>query len=238
MAPIHGQPPPPLKAHTATLIRNKIWVIGGSVSGSGGCFRGVATFSVDSMRWSVVKGISGTPPPPIRAHTATAVGDAIFCFGGGDGSDYYNDVYKLNTVTLTWSMPAIKARPATAGVPSRRGSAVPEKPPRRRAHSAALWGTHKIVVFGGGNGDKALNDTWYVSMLPLSGNSALIATPTCAGSTTASAATGKRSNAGRRASARAMRGSRSCCRPTEVSSWILLSSPSSLLSFFPGAVAL
>lgn len=41
------------------------------------------------MQWSIVKGIAGDAPPPIRAHTATAVGSAIYVFAGGDGTAYH-----------------------------------------------------------------------------------------------------------------------------------------------------
>jgi len=41
-----GFPPPVLKAHTSTLVGDKIYVIGGASSSKGGCFGGVATFNI------------------------------------------------------------------------------------------------------------------------------------------------------------------------------------------------
>lgn len=61
-----------------------------------------------------------------------------------------NDLFVLDTLTLTWSHPQ-----TTGAVPS-----------RRRAHTTAL---HKgrIILFGGGNGASALNDTFALDVSDL-----------------------------------------------------------------------
>lgn len=38
-------------------------------------------------------------PPPCRAHSATNVDGRIFIFGGGDGPNYFDDLYYLDTST-------------------------------------------------------------------------------------------------------------------------------------------
>lgn len=116
---MYGFPPPVLKAHTSTLVGDKIYVIGGASSSKGGCFGGVATFNIrqspeslfssfpedeeradlrppsvsfacstDTMRWDQLKDLKGESPPPIRAHTSTAIGHTIWVFGGGDEMTY------------------------------------------------------------------------------------------------------------------------------------------------------
>jgi N-acetylneuraminic acid mutarotase len=86
----------------------------------------------------------GDIPMPLRAMTCTAVGKKLVVFGGGDGPQYYNDVYVLDTTNFRWTKPQIV------------GDRLPSK---RRAHTACL---HKngIYVFGGGDGVRALNDVW------------------------------------------------------------------------------
>lgn len=112
--------------------------------------------SPDSWQWSKPK-LKGTHPPPLRAHSATyipvvparsplAPSGYILVFGGGDGPTYFNDLYLLNLFTYTWSKPT----EIYGTVPS-----------PRRAHTA-VWREEKqeLIVFGGGNGAKALNETY------------------------------------------------------------------------------
>lgn len=44
--------------------------------------------------------MQGDIPPPCRAHSATAVINQIILFGGGDGANYYNHLYLLDTSVL------------------------------------------------------------------------------------------------------------------------------------------
>jgi hypothetical protein len=104
-----------LRAHTSTLIGNKMYVIGGC--DRQGCWRGVSTyntgevvscdgllgctdafvpFRIDSHVWARLCP-TGVTLPPLRAHTTTAVGYLLYVFGGGDGPTYSNDVWVYNT---------------------------------------------------------------------------------------------------------------------------------------------
>lgn len=67
--------------------------------------------------------------------------------GGGEGSAYYNDVWIFDTHTMSYSKPEVYG----------------PLPPARRAHAAVLW-RDSIVVFGGGDGNRALNDTHVLSL--------------------------------------------------------------------------
>ena len=48
--------------------------------------------------WKTPK-INGIPPSPRSSHSATAVGDRLFVFGGFDGRRYYNDLHILDLGT-------------------------------------------------------------------------------------------------------------------------------------------
>ncbi|BEI82567.1 hypothetical protein CcaverHIS002_0304350 [Cutaneotrichosporon cavernicola] len=142
--PAHGRPPgQALRAHTGTLVGDRIWFLGGVDARS--CWRGVASFDTESLQWSTVE-THGQALPPLRAHTTTLVGDQLYIFGGGDGPTYSNDVWVFDTITHRFSKPHISTPKANL-------------PPPRRAHTTVLY-RHFLVVFGGGNGQAALNDVW------------------------------------------------------------------------------
>jgi len=95
LLPYHGRPPTQaLRAHTGTLVGNRIWMIGGVDSKH--CWRGVAWYDTESLLWSTVE-TAGDALPPLRAHTTTAVGTKLYIFGGGDGPTYSNDVWVFDT---------------------------------------------------------------------------------------------------------------------------------------------
>lgn len=142
--PAHGRPPgQALRAHTGTLVGDRVWFLGGVDARS--CWRGVASFDTESLQWSTVE-THGQALPPLRAHTTTLVGDQLYIFGGGDGPTYSNDVWVFDTITHRFSKPHISTPKANL-------------PPPRRAHTTVLY-RHFLVVFGGGNGQAALNDVW------------------------------------------------------------------------------
>ncbi|ORX41276.1 hypothetical protein BD324DRAFT_574553 [Kockovaella imperatae] len=142
--PMHGQPPEqPLRAHTGTLVGDRIWFIGG-VDGKN-CWRGVAYFDTETLFWGSIETF-GEQLPPLRAHTTTLVGTDLYIFGGGDGPTYSNDIWVFDTITHRFSRPSVAG--SSSGLP-----------PPRRAHTAILH-KHYLVVFGGGNGQAALNDIW------------------------------------------------------------------------------
>ncbi|KAJ9079797.1 hypothetical protein DSO57_1031799 [Entomophthora muscae] len=89
------RPPHPLRAHSATLVRDKIVIFGGCNTQA--CYNDVYVFDTDTMYWSRPQ-TTGTPPSPRRAHSATLVsGLGIIVFGGGNSSSYYNDLHILDT---------------------------------------------------------------------------------------------------------------------------------------------
>jgi len=93
--PAHGHPPDqPLRAHTGTLIGDRIWFLGG-VDGKH-CWRRIAWFDTETLLWSTIETF-GDQLPPLRAHTTTLVGKYLYIFGGGDGPSYNNDVWLFNT---------------------------------------------------------------------------------------------------------------------------------------------
>ncbi|KAI9893691.1 MAG: hypothetical protein M1814_005907 [Vezdaea aestivalis] len=148
-APTFGHEPNAIRAHTATLVGNSIFVFGGCDART--CFNSLYVLDADCMAWSSPQ-CSGDVPPPLRAMTTTAVGKKLVIFGGGDGPSYYNDVYVLDTLNFRYTKPVL-VNPMVV-------------PAKRRAHAACLYKTG-IYVFGGGDGGKALNDVWRLDVADL-----------------------------------------------------------------------
>ncbi|KAK4202206.1 hypothetical protein QBC40DRAFT_276734 [Triangularia verruculosa] len=144
-APTSGAPHTALRAHTTTLVGSNVFVFGGCDSRA--CFNELYVLDADAFYWSTPH-VVGDVPVPLRAMTCTTVGKKLVIFGGGDGPAYYNDVYVLDTVNYRWSKPKIMGSDQPGRVPS-----------KRRAHTACLYKSG-IYVFGGGDGERALNDIW------------------------------------------------------------------------------
>lgn len=143
-----------LRAHTGTLVGDRIWFIGGVNAKH--CWREVAYYDTGSLEWNTVE-TGGEQLPPLRAHTTTLVGDKLYIFGGGDGPTYSNEVWMFDTGTY-----AICSRLMIVSYRFSQPTLTTPKsawPPPRRAHTTVLY-RNFLVVFGGGNGQAALNDVW------------------------------------------------------------------------------
>ena len=95
------------------------------------------------MQWTRPE-MQGEIPPPCRAHTATLVDRKLVVFGGGQSSTYYSDIWVLDTQMRRWTRPSFDVEIA---------------PAPRRAHTTVMY-KGKLWIFGGGNGEFALNDLW------------------------------------------------------------------------------
>ncbi len=142
------------------------------------------------MFWELC--ICGGDPPIYRDfHSATAIGDKMFIFGGRSdisgglpgqilGSEFYsNKVHYLDVNTLTWHTPSVSNAPSPemleAAAAAAAGAAVdapspffkPFAPDGRRSHSALNLDGH-LLIFGGYNGrqDKHYNDMWLLQTAP------------------------------------------------------------------------
>ncbi|KAI9007384.1 hypothetical protein BC832DRAFT_530645 [Gaertneriomyces semiglobifer] len=143
--PLRGTHPTGLRAHTATVVGNShIFVFGGCDANT--CFADLWVFDVDGLWWKKPK-MSGTIPKPCRAHSASLLKDRwLMIFGGGDGPNYFNSLYVLDTKTFVWFTPA------TAGT----------APGPRRAHTSWVYDDN-YYIYAGGDGAQALNDLYMLS---------------------------------------------------------------------------
>ncbi|KAI9627050.1 hypothetical protein H4Q26_017578 [Puccinia striiformis f. sp. tritici PST-130] len=152
-----------LRAHTATLVNDSIWIFGGT--DLNGCFKDVWKLDLETLSFTKMK-CKGFEEDPSDDHITSFSDDdpnhwlssssnphrrPIFIFGGGDGPNYFDVLYYLDTISLTWTKPRVK------GI----------LPSTRRAHATVLYGT-QLIIFGGGNGSRALNDVHALDLSDLS----------------------------------------------------------------------
>lgn len=89
----------PRSGHTATLVGNSIFVLGG-MDDSGVHYGDLSVLNVSAWLWDTGVATSGKAPPGLCGHSATAVGSRIFVLGGrkSDGEPS-RLVYILDTGT-------------------------------------------------------------------------------------------------------------------------------------------
>ena len=137
---VEGYQPSGRNGHTATLIDEKIYIIGGWLGSGPFAADDLHAFDIKAKEWTKLepKGIS---PGPCNMHTADAIDREIFVFRGGNGKDYLNDLHSLDVDQLFW----------------RKIEASGKYPPQRANHSSAKI-KHNLYIFGGWDGTKRLND--------------------------------------------------------------------------------
>lgn len=143
-----GNTPSPRSRHTATLVENQLFVIGGGNDEST-VFNDVYILDINTGQWTKPN-IKGSPPIPRWGHSSISVGFHIYIFGGNDGKRMLNDVNILNTETLTWVLPPV----------IKYGDVIPLP---RAGHASTVFNhgsSQYLCVFGGGNGEKIYNDTY------------------------------------------------------------------------------
>jgi dynein heavy chain, axonemal len=106
VAPVdnNADAPTPRGAHSACLVGSHVWVFGG-YGGQGFSrrdFNDAFKFSIETMAWEAVGTVSGEPPEERSGHAALATQDSMFVFGGWNATCRFNDLWCLQTDTLTW----------------------------------------------------------------------------------------------------------------------------------------
>lgn len=139
---VSGEKPLPRNAHSMTVVEDRLFLFGGH----SGCkhLTDMHIFDTVTLTWTKPQ-LRGSPPPGLRGHSATLVGSKIFLFGGFDGRCRTNEVYIFCTKSFSWRLP-------------REGEG--QGPAGRQRHSAALVSGRRILVFGGFDGTRWLEDIY------------------------------------------------------------------------------
>lgn len=140
-----GAPPAGRNGHTATLAEHKLFIIGGWLGSGPLAAADLHVLHLPTLTWQPPPRVRGSPPGPCNMHTADYLPHlrSILVFRGGDGREYLNDLHALSIDTMEW----------------RQIHASGELPAPRANHSSAVVGdAQTLLVFGGWDGQKRLND--------------------------------------------------------------------------------
>ncbi|KAJ9595231.1 hypothetical protein L9F63_013468 [Diploptera punctata] len=154
---VSGMVPGARDGHSACIISGCMYVFGGFEEEIDRFSQDVHVLNFRTMHWSYVCTL-GEPPSYRDFHSATALGDRMYIFGGrGDQNGpfhsqeeiYCSDIMYLDTITGRW------CRPATYG----------DIPIGRRSHSASLQYRQHVVIISCYNGlyDEHYNDLYRFS---------------------------------------------------------------------------
>ncbi|GAB5367685.1 hypothetical protein AAMO2058_001252100 [Amorphochlora amoebiformis] len=149
--------PLPRGRHTATRVREKIYIFGGSDNEQ--YMSDLYSVSLPTLWWEQIytspkaggriQAPDNTPRPTAReGHTAVGWNDRIFLFGGYTSNGYVSDLWQFDTTTQSWALL------------SPRGTG----PEPRSGHSASL-SADKIIIFGGSNDRETFNDIIVLDLL-------------------------------------------------------------------------
>ncbi|CAL5330085.1 RING finger protein B-like isoform X1 [Camellia sinensis] len=142
-----GIPPSPRESHTATLVSDdKLVIFGGSGEGDTNYLNDLHVLDLKTMRWTSPE-VKGNVPVPRDSHTAVAVGNTVFVYGGDCGDRYEGDINMLDMDTLTWSRLVVQG--SSPGV--------------RAGHAAVNIGP-KVYVIGGVGDKQYYNDVWVLDV--------------------------------------------------------------------------
>lgn len=136
---VSGKVPLARNAHSITVVGKNLFLFGGHSGNKH--LKDLHIFNTETKNWSEPI-FSGTPPEGLRGHTATFLGNKLIIFGGYDGKGRSNQLYLLNLEDMSWSHVLDTEK----------------FPGSRQRHSAITIDNRKILIFGGFDGTKWLND--------------------------------------------------------------------------------
>ncbi|XP_044530578.1 kelch domain-containing protein 3 isoform X1 [Gracilinanus agilis] len=127
-----GEVPYMRYGHSAVLIDDTVYLWGGRNDTEGAC-NVLYGFDINTHKWFTPK-VSGTVPGARDGHSACVLGKNMYVFGGYEqlADCFSNDIHKLDTSSMTWTLISAKGTPARW----------------RDFHSATMLGS-QMYVFGG-----------------------------------------------------------------------------------------
>jgi N-acetylneuraminic acid mutarotase len=146
-------------SHTASVVDNKMIIIGGMTGDIPRGMNVIHVFDFDTSSWQI-NTASGDIPESRREHSAVVANKNIIIYGGTDATKtvLYGDVAVLDTNTWSWTI-----------------QDTINPPKKRRGHSATLVGANMIVAFGRTDVSadtniyvlNILNWTWITEYVPM-----------------------------------------------------------------------
>lgn len=155
-----GSPPKPRAYHTATLVGDRVVIVGGVGSSCTWSCKEVFTLQLGCWQWREhTPDVDGAVPSPRYGHTAAVCGKhSVVVVGGGDAQEerFSADIAVLDMLTWQWHTPCLQD--------------VSRRPQARCGHamvSVPQDGDSKsnyVIVAGRAAGDALCNDGWQLTM--------------------------------------------------------------------------
>lgn len=136
---VSGDDPQARNAASVTVVGDQLFLFGGHSGAKH--LPDLRVLDLGTLVWSKPE-TTGARPPGLRGHTASLVGDKLVLFAGYDGRSRSNELYTLDTVTCRWEHP-----PVAEGTPA-----------GRQRHTTCAIGPRSLMVFGGFDGFRWLDD--------------------------------------------------------------------------------
>ncbi|XP_062828169.1 uncharacterized protein LOC103277646 isoform X2 [Anolis carolinensis] len=100
--PQDGHIPCPRQGHSLCIVKDKIYLFGGSSSENAEhCLPGIYIFDLGSLTWQKVT-TTGIAPLTLK-HSSAVVGENIYMYGGTQCGKAVDDLYVFNTVSQSWT---------------------------------------------------------------------------------------------------------------------------------------
>ena len=144
-----GAPPSPRAMHTACVVSDLLYVFGGwnaaQTAAYGGFLNDAFALDVAQLRWHALPR-RGALPAARGSHSMVPLGRRLLVYGGTGAQGALSDAFLFDVDEFVWTR-APCARAARA-------------PPARSGHTAAVIRGRHMLVVGGFDGKRPLNDAW------------------------------------------------------------------------------
>ena len=124
---------PLARCHFCSAQNSGIWYHFGGWDNSSTYYNRTDSFDLTNLEWFTLIDYATCCPTPRSRYSSWVYGNDWYVWGGYDGTTYFNDLYKFNFTTQTWS----GVLPVTGTLPSGRYGA-----------SAVVYGNY-VYIFGG-----------------------------------------------------------------------------------------
>lgn len=138
-----------LKSHSGVVYKEKLILFGGETSTSLSS-NTVYIYDFVTRKWQAVQSQSSIPK--VDSHCALMVGSKMYVYGGyvTDRAEYLIDLLAFDADECTWETVHKGERS--------------EKEPQGRSNFSMVEYNQSLLIFGGTNGVKTLNDMWSFSL--------------------------------------------------------------------------
>ena len=158
-----GNKPSPRIGHALCSLGSAIFAFGGLAGDRHSAE--FAQYDAAAMLWEVPQ-LDGAAPGARVGHTMVSSGSALYIYGGASGGRPLNEVYTLDLSRSYWER-AVMADPRAEGPPALVGHVavvveIAQQGQLAKDNVANVG--KKMLVFGGGDGRKAGNDTLMIDL--------------------------------------------------------------------------